>query len=161
MATDTDRHEMERILQGESIGHLALAAGDELYLVPLNYTYLEGRILFHCGLEGRKLDLIRRSPSVCFEVSRQTSPPVPHAGDACDAPFESVICWGEARIIDDVAERQAILNEFQARYDTPAKTREPIPLERTANCGAVEITVTRMTGRRCAGEEKTSWEWEA
>jgi len=161
MPTDTDRCEMERILQEESIGHLAMAADDDLYVIPLNYTYVGGRILFHCALEGKKLDSIRRNPGVCFEVSRQNGPPVPHAGDACDAPFESVICWGQARAIDDLEERQAMLNVFQARYDTPAKKREPISPERTAKCGAVEITVTRMTGRQCAGEEKASWEWEA
>jgi hypothetical protein len=158
---DADRREMEGILQDEVIGHLALAADGEVYVVPLNYTYLDGKVLFHCALQGRKLDMIRRNPGVCFEVSRQNGPPVAHGAETCDAPFESVICWGRARIIEDVAERQAVLNAFQARYDTPAKKREPIPLERTEKCGAVEITVARMTGRRFAGEEKTRWEWSA
>ena len=72
-----------------------------------------------------------------------------------------MLCWGEARIIDDLDERQAILNEFQSRFDTPDHKREPISLERTAKCGAVEITVTRMTGRKVSGKDKLVWEWEA
>jgi uncharacterized protein len=159
MPSSSDLAEMERILQSEAIGHLAMTADGELYLVPLNYTYLDGKILFHCALQGRKLDLMRRNPNVCFEVSRQEGLPAEHAGDPCDTPFESVICWGRARIIDDLAEREAILNAFQARYSTPERPRSPVAPERVEKCGAVEISVTRMTGRRVHAEAKTSWTW--
>ena len=155
------RTRMEQILCAETAGHLAMSHDGELYLVPLNYTYVDGRILFHCALEGRKLDMIRANPNVCFEVSRQEGQPAPHAGELCDAPFESVICWGTARVIEDVQERQRILHEFQARYAKYGQAREPISLERAEKCGAVEITVTRMTGRRRKGEECGDWEWEA
>jgi nitroimidazol reductase NimA-like FMN-containing flavoprotein (pyridoxamine 5'-phosphate oxidase superfamily) len=156
-----DRERMEQVLTTESIGHLAMAWGDELYLVPLNYTYVDGRILFHCALEGKKLDMIRANPNVCFEVSRQEGQPAPHAGELCDAPFESVICWGTARVIDDVHERQQVLHEFQARYAKYGQAPEPIALDRAEKCGAVEITVTRMTGRRRKGKECGDWECEA
>jgi nitroimidazol reductase NimA-like FMN-containing flavoprotein (pyridoxamine 5'-phosphate oxidase superfamily) len=156
-----DRQRMEQILCAESVGHVAMTDGDELYLLPLNYTYVDGRILFHCALEGKKLDMIRANPKVCFEVSRQEGQPAPHAGELCDAPFESVICWGTARIIDDVRERQRVLHEFQARYAKYGQAPEPIPLERAEKCGAVEITVTRMTGRRRKASECGDWQWEA
>jgi nitroimidazol reductase NimA-like FMN-containing flavoprotein (pyridoxamine 5'-phosphate oxidase superfamily) len=151
---------METILREGDLGYLTFVS-DEPYGIPINYTYSGGRILFHCALEGKKLDLIRGNPRVCFAVCRQEGHPTPHAGEACDNPFESVLCWGNARIIDDLEARQAILNEFQARYDLPDKPRPPISLEGTAKCGAVEITVTRMTGRKVSGKEKLAWEWEA
>jgi nitroimidazol reductase NimA-like FMN-containing flavoprotein (pyridoxamine 5'-phosphate oxidase superfamily) len=154
-----EREVMEGFLREETVGHLAMACGDELYIVPLSYTYVDGRILFHCALQGRKLDMIRRNPNVCFEVSRQERPPGPHSEDPCDAPFESVICWGIARVIDHAHERQAVLNAFQARHDEPDGPREPISLERAATCGAVEIRVTRMTGRRFPGKDRLVWEF--
>ncbi len=58
-----DKAQMEAILRSEAVGHLAMAADGEVYLVPLNYTYDEGRILFHCALQGRKLDMIRAQPN--------------------------------------------------------------------------------------------------
>jgi nitroimidazol reductase NimA-like FMN-containing flavoprotein (pyridoxamine 5'-phosphate oxidase superfamily) len=158
--SDSDRQCMEQIVREGDIGYLALTS-DEPYVIPINYAYCDGRLLFHCALEGRKLDLIRANPTVCMAVARQEGHPAPHAGDACDNPFESVLCWGEARVIDDLDERQRILNEFQARYDTPEHQREPISLDRAEKCGAVEITVTRMTGRKVSGKEKLRWEWEA
>ena len=156
-----DRTRMEQILSAQTIGHLAMTCDGDLYLVPINYAYVEGRILFHCALEGKKLDMIRKNPNVCFEVSRQEGQPVPHAGELCDAAFESVVCWGTARFIDDVEERQRVLHEFQARYANYDQAPEPISLERAEKCGAIEITVTRMTGRRRKGDECGDWEWEA
>lgn len=156
-----DRTRMEQILCAESVGHLAMSLDGALYLVPINYTYVDGRILFHCALEGKKLDMIRANPNVCFEVSRQEGQPAPHAGELCDAPFESVICWGTARVVEDVEERQRVLHEFQTRYAKYGQAPEPISLERAEKCGAVEITVNRMTGRRRKGNECGDWEWEA
>ena len=156
----TDKECMERILCEGDIGHLAFVS-DEPYVIPINYTYSRGRILFHCALEGKKLDLIRTNPRVCFEASSQEGHPAPHAADVCDAPWESVLCWGEARIVDDLEERQAILEEFQERYDYPKGARNPVTPERVKGCGAVEITVRRMTGRKVSGSDKCAWEWEA
>jgi nitroimidazol reductase NimA-like FMN-containing flavoprotein (pyridoxamine 5'-phosphate oxidase superfamily) len=157
----SEKERMEEILRRESIGHLAMAGGGELYLIPINYTYATGgRILFHCAPKGRKLDMIRANPAVCFEVSSQEGEPVEHGGRACDAPFESVICWGRARVVDDLAERQRILQEFQVRYATPEKPRESLGLDRAEGCGCVEITVTRMTGRRAQAQDSARWFWE-
>jgi len=152
---------METLLTTETIGHLALAVGGEAYVVPLNFAYVEGRILFHCALEGKKLDMIRQNPQVCFAVSREEGQAVEHKADNCDAPFESVLCFGEARVVEDMPARIRVLNEFQARFCTEANPRKPIGEDRAVKCGAVEITVTRMTGRRFAGKDKQFWEWEA
>ena len=156
----TDKEQMEAILHDEDVGRLGLALDNEPYVVPINYTYVDGRILVHCALEGRKLDFIRKNPNVCFEVSRQEGRPTSHAGDLCSAPFESVLCFGAARIIEDVHERRGLLSIFQERFSTPSKEREPISRERAEKCGAIEIRVSRMTGRRRAGKEKVAWEWQ-
>ena len=156
-----DKTQMEAILRSEEVGHLAMAAAGEIYLVPLNYTYYEGRILFHCALQGRKLDMIRAQPNVCFEVCRQDGPPMEHQGQNCDSPFVSVICWGSARVINDVEERQEVLTAFQERHSTPEQPRAPITLERVEACGAVAITVTRMTGRQAKSDNDARWAWDA
>lgn len=155
-----DKARMEAILRREVIGHLALADGDELYMVPLNYTYHEGKILFHCSLEGKKLDMIRRNSRVCFEVCHQYADPAEHGPEGCDAPFDSVLCWGTARIIDDLDERKVVLDAFQARYPKPdGSPRGGVPIERVKGCGAVVIRVERMTGRYWAGKVQENWEW--
>ena len=155
-----DLRTMEAIIQAEDLGHLGLIADGEVYVVPINYTYAGRRVLMHCALEGRKLDLIRANPSVCFTVARQEGRPSPHAGDICDNAFESVICWGQARVVEDPAERRGILEEFQSRYDTSRGPRPPVTDQQVQRCGAIEVRVSRMTGRR-GGKHKESWSWEA
>jgi nitroimidazol reductase NimA-like FMN-containing flavoprotein (pyridoxamine 5'-phosphate oxidase superfamily) len=47
------RDEMEGPLQAESIGYLGLPMNGTPYVVPLNYSYSEGTIIFHWPLRER------------------------------------------------------------------------------------------------------------
>ena len=148
------RKEMERILQEEVLGYLGLAGEEQPYVVPLNYAYTDGRILFHCALEGQKLDSIRRNPRVCFTVGRQTGEVRDHAGSPCHVDSDSVICYGRAKMLDDPTERATALNTFNRRYRPEAPD---IPQERVEQCMAVEITITEMTGRQERDRQRTYW----
>lgn len=151
------KDEMEALLRQEVLGYLGLAGDGQPYVVPLNYAYAEGRILFHCALQGYKLDHIRAHPQVCFTVARQTGRVREHAGqDPCQVDSDSVICYGRARIIESVEERKALLDLFNRRYNPDA---EPISQERAEKCGAVEITIEEMTGRRERKNGVTYWQY--
>jgi nitroimidazol reductase NimA-like FMN-containing flavoprotein (pyridoxamine 5'-phosphate oxidase superfamily) len=151
------KEEMEALLRQETLGYLGLAAGGWPYVVPLNYVYAEGTILFHCALAGEKLDDIRANPQVCFTVAHQTGRVRDHAGqNPCHVDSDSVICFGRARIVEAVEERQALLDVFNRRFNPDA---EPISQKRTENCGAVEITIEEMTGRRERERGVTYWQY--
>ena len=149
------KSEMEALLQQEAVGYLGLSADGQPYVVPLNYAYAEGKILVHCALTGKKLGHIRANPRVCFSVGRQTGRVREHAGqDPCHIDSDSVICYGRARIVETAKERKALLDLFNRRFNPDA---EPISQERAENCGAVEITVEEMTGRRERESGVTYW----
>jgi hypothetical protein len=151
------RDEMEKLLQAESIGYLGLSMNGTPYVVPLNYSYSEGTIIFHCALEGKKLDFMRTNPLVCFTVGRQAGPVRDHAGgNLCHVDTDSVICHGTSRIIDDLEERKIALNAFNRRFRPDAPD---IPMERVQNCGVVEIKILEMTGRRERDRKKTYWRY--
>ena len=110
-----------------------------------------------CALTGKKLDYIRANPDVCFTIARQSGQVRRHAeGDPCHLDSDSVICYGKAHIIDDVQERQAVLNEFNRCFNPDAND---ITLESAAKCGAVVIDITEMTGRREQEDETTYWRY--
>jgi nitroimidazol reductase NimA-like FMN-containing flavoprotein (pyridoxamine 5'-phosphate oxidase superfamily) len=148
------REEMEQILREEVLGYLGLAGAEQPYVVPLNYAYAAGKILFHCALTGQKLDAIRRNPRVCFTVGRQTGEVRDHAGAPCHVDSDSVVCYGRARLIGDPGERAAALNAFNRRFRPEAPD---IPRERVEQCMAVEITITEMTGRQERDRRRTYW----
>lgn len=151
------REEMEQILREEVVGYLGLADEGQPYVVPLNYAYADGKIVFHCALSGQKLDYIRRNPEVCFAVGRQAGEMRDHSGAPCHVDSTSVLCFGTARLVEDIAEREAVLNRFNRRFRPEAADLAP---ERVKNCMAVEITVRRMTGRKEQGRKCTYWKAE-
>lgn len=149
------RREMETILLEETIGYLGMSAKDEPYVVPLNYGYADGRILFHCALAGEKIEHLRANPRVCFTVGRQEGNIRRHAeGDPCHTNNDSVICRGNARIIEDQEERALALNEFNRCFQADA---DAIPAADVAKCLAVEIEIVEMTGRQERDGERVYW----
>jgi uncharacterized protein len=152
---ETSLIEMETFLQEATIGYLGLSRDGKPYVVPLNYAYIDGKIYFHCALSGQKLDYLHANPKVCFTVGRQRGDVSRHGeGDPCHPDNDSVICYGTARVIDDVAERHDILNEFNRYFDESAGE---ISLDAAAKCGVVEITVDEMTGRSERDRKCTFW----
>jgi nitroimidazol reductase NimA-like FMN-containing flavoprotein (pyridoxamine 5'-phosphate oxidase superfamily) len=151
------REEMERILREETVGYLGLSMEGIPYVVPLNYGYVEGRILFHCALTGKKLDYLKANPHVCFTVGRQSGRVLRHPqGALCHVENDSVICYGTARIAEGVEERKKILDAFN-RCLQPGP--EEITLEVASTCCAVEIEITEMTGRQQRALEHTYWRY--
>jgi nitroimidazol reductase NimA-like FMN-containing flavoprotein (pyridoxamine 5'-phosphate oxidase superfamily) len=149
------REEMEAILREVSFGFLGMAMAGEPYVVPLNYAYTGGKILFHCALEGKKLDYLASNPMVCFTVARQVGAVQRHnEGDPCHMDSESVVCYGTARVIDDLEERTTALNAFNHYFRPDA---EGLSAKSVTECAAVEIAVVQMTGRRERDRKLTCW----
>jgi nitroimidazol reductase NimA-like FMN-containing flavoprotein (pyridoxamine 5'-phosphate oxidase superfamily) len=72
------------------------------------------------------------------------------------SPSDSVICYGKARILEDLDERKVALNAFNRRFKPGA---EDISMERVVNCCVVEIRITEMTGRQERERKRTCWRY--
>jgi uncharacterized protein len=148
--------QMEEILRREAWGVLGVIVDGEPYCVPLNHAYVDGKILFHCALEGRKLDGIRATPRVSFTVAWQSGEVKPHECRACHPSCDSVMCHGPARIVEDVEEKQRLLNVFNRAFRPDAK---PLELNHLLQAACVEIDVDEMTGRVERDMQYTLYRW--
>ena len=149
--------EIESILRQETLGYLGLSMNGIPYVVPLNFGYVEGKILFHCSLTGKKLDYLKANPQVCFSVGRQSGKVVRHPqGALCKTDHDSVICYGVARIIENVEERRRVLETFNHCLQPGA---DEITLKAASKCCAVEIKIIEMTGRQQRGVKHTYWRY--
>ncbi len=83
MLGDLTRAQIEKVLFSEVIARLGCVDGDRAYVVPVTYAY-DGRFVYGHSAEGEKIRLMRRNPSVCFEVERVEDL----------ANWQSVIAWG-------------------------------------------------------------------
>lgn len=140
--------EMEGILREAEIGRLGTCAGGKPYVVPLNFAYDNGKIVFHCARRGKKLENIAQNSRVCFEVD---SGQVIQADEPCDFSFRyrSVIAYGEASVYTDprkMVEALRLLVDKYALGMSGQLTAEAV--SRYENLSVVEITVDEMTGKR-------------
>ena len=106
----TDKNRILEILDTARVLHLGLCAGDEPYVVPMNYGYAEedGRLVLylHSAVRGKKLDMIRQNPKVFFELCCEL---VPFAGKVpCQygLSYSSLMGRGTATVVEDVEEKK-------------------------------------------------------
>lgn len=141
-----DRGEMEGILGRAAVGRLGVVADKEPYVVPLNFAYADGRIYFHTGLEGRKLEAIQNSPRVCFEVDEPLEVAPNEMACLFTMYYRSVIAWGKARLLDDDSEKMKALELLLAKYAGGNKY-EPPPEHALVIVNVCEIEIEKMTAK--------------
>lgn len=110
----TDQSQIVEILDKCKILHLAMIDGDEPYVIAMNYGYtMEGdklTIYMHGATAGRKLDILKANPKVCFEMDCDV---IPFDGKvACQygTSYSSIVGKGTAEIIEDVEGKKEALS---------------------------------------------------
>lgn len=102
----TDRDAILEILDKCMILHLGLVDGDEPYIVPMNYGYtMDGdklTLYLHGAAKGRKLDIIRVNPKVCFEMECDVEPFEGRVACQYGTTYASIMGHGIAEIVEDV-----------------------------------------------------------
>jgi nitroimidazol reductase NimA-like FMN-containing flavoprotein (pyridoxamine 5'-phosphate oxidase superfamily) len=125
---DLSRDEVDELLRTQFVARIGCAAGGEIYVVPIIYAY-DGEAFYVASVEGRKVEMMRAEPRVCFEVDRY------EAGS-----WRSAIAYGRYEELqgDDV---ERALDLLAARFG-----RER---QRSAGPGTVvfRIVLDEVTGR--------------
>jgi len=135
----TDQKKMETLLAQAPVGHLGLYDGEEPYVVPFNFAHKNSQIYMHSAFEGRKIDIMRQYPRVCFAVDEFLGydPTVPFTS------YRSVMCFGTIRLLDssDDPEYLEALEVINQKYEPGA--------EMQCKSGALVICldIDVMTGR--------------
>jgi nitroimidazol reductase NimA-like FMN-containing flavoprotein (pyridoxamine 5'-phosphate oxidase superfamily) len=146
----TDRAELLRILRAARVCRLAMSDVDRPYLVPLSYALDGEDLVLHSARTGRKIDILRRNPAVCFEVEEGVEVAVGPSPCETGMRFRTVIGHGVAELVEDLAERARLLGLFGPRYGAPDRQLPARELERTA---VLRIRVRELTGKRCPAED--------
>lgn len=140
-----DQKEIEDILKACSVCRLAMVDGDKPYLVPMNFGYREGALYLHSAREGKKIELIKKNPQVCFEVDEIVQ--FRKAKLACDwgVEYKSVVGSGKAVFLSGPEEKRRAFDIIMAQYSGEAYDYPDAMLERTL---VIKIEIERMTGKK-------------
>lgn len=164
--------ELAEFLNGMSFGFLGTV--DEQgnpRVTPLNFVYLEGNFYFHGSHAGGKMDSIRRQQRVCFTVADEYALIPSYFSDpslACPATayFKSVTAYGAAELVEDSAEKAAVLSRFMNKLQPeggfdPIDADDPKYRPRLKGVAVVRIVPAELTakfkfGQNLKEEERAS-----
>lgn len=100
----TDLDEILSIINDCKVIHLAMVDDGEPYLLPLNFGYTceGGAFSFFChsAREGRKLDILRKNPTVAFEMDCRGALDEHDVACQCGYYFASVTGVGHVEFLD-------------------------------------------------------------
>ena len=121
--------------------------------MPLNFGFSENdgefKVYFHCASEGKKIELIKKNPKVCFEV--HTMERITGEGEsACvySCAYESVIGFGCARELTSHDEKKEALIKIMEN----CTGREfDFNENQTRGVTVFEIAFSEVTGKRSKG----------
>ena len=94
-----DNEQIESLLKHNIIGRLGFCENGKSYVLPISYAY-DGKYIYCHSFEGRKLEVMRKFPQVCFQVDKMANM----------ANWESLLVWGKFEEIKDPEERKAALS---------------------------------------------------
>jgi nitroimidazol reductase NimA-like FMN-containing flavoprotein (pyridoxamine 5'-phosphate oxidase superfamily) len=129
------------LLRRGSIARLGCIAGNEPYVVPVNYVCDGESVLVH-SLPGRKVAAMRANPRVCLQVDEIED----------ELGWKSVLAFGSYEEITDAQERGRAMNRLLSRFPklTPVEsyiagdTNTPAPI-------VFRIRVDKISGL-CEGD---------
>jgi len=135
--------EIENLLRQEITGRIGCHADDVTYVVPISYSY-DGTYIYARTFEGMKLNMMRKNPSVCFQVDHMQNM----------ANWQSVIAWGK---FEELTEKQLRNNALKHLIDrhVPLIASKTVQLTAEWPFPAVDLEVIKGVVFRIKVEKKT------
>lgn len=138
--------EIELVLEKERVVRLGFAADDEMYVVPVFYTWFDGAL---CGLTtpGRKTVMAEGSSAVAFQVD----------STANTGPFEWASVSGEGtwEVVTDQAEYGVFAAQLSSSLSDAPEWAAQMLQQRFMRLGMIawRIRPERISGRAHGPEE--------
>ena len=134
----------EAVLNRCTSGVMGLNGDDGYpYTVPLSYVYSDGKIYFHSGKNGYKVECLMNNPKVSFTVIDEDM----IVSEEFTTYFRSAIITGKTRIVDGDEYYKAfklIVEKYSGDLSEEVKTKA---INECKNAYIIAIDITSMTGK--------------
>ena len=141
-----DKNTIESIIKRATVCRIGLSENNVPYIVPLNFGYENNCLYFHSAKEGKKIDMIRKNNSVCFEIDMDNE--LVEAENACGwgMKYYSIIGFGKAFLVDDFDEKRKALDIIMEHYS--GKSSFEYSEEAVINAAIIKVEMESMTGKK-------------
>jgi len=141
----TDRIKIESIIQSSVVCRLGMLDENRPYIVPLCFGYKENTLYFHSANKGRKIDILKKNNTVCFEFDIDYEPI--KADNPCEwgMIYKSVIGFGKAYLVNDFKAKCAALDIIMQQYSDETFD---YPKTKIKNTLVIKVEIEHMTGKQ-------------
>lgn len=101
----TDKSVLEEILKQAQICRLAMIDNGLPYILPFNFGFHENCIFIHSAPVGKKIDLLKENPLVCFEIEQKAEIITDEIACNWSTLYRSVVGYGNVEIVTDFEEK--------------------------------------------------------
>lgn len=139
-----DDIQIDELFNSQVMGRIGCHDGETVYVVPISYVF-DGNSIYAHSFEGMKISIMRKNPSVCFQVDNTKD--LSH--------WSSAIGWGTFEEISNEEERLYAFRQLNSRR-LPLVTSETMHLnnfwpflEMEESTGGIffKIVLHKKTGR--------------
>ena len=141
-----DQGKIEAIIDRCIVCRIAMVDKNAPYIVPLNFGFADNTLYFHSALKGRKIDILKINPEVCFEFDENVELIPDKGGKACGwgAQFKSVIGFGTASFVTDPGDKKNALNIIMGHYTGKSFEFSDMDVNQVA---IIRVDIREMTGK--------------
>ena len=142
----TNRKEIDEILSNAPICRIGLIDQEAPYLVPMNFGYKDNCLYFHSAPKGKKIEILKKNPIVCFEVEDDLS--LINTGIPCkwSMQYKSVIGYGTASFITEPHQKQQALSIIIEHY-APG-TKYEFPEKNLQEVLIIKVEINKISGKK-------------
>ena len=141
------KSEMEGIIQKCKVCYLGMSGENNMpYVLPFNFGYKDPFIYLHSGLEGKKIEIMKKFPSVCAVFSTDHELAFQSEKVACSygMKFRSVLVFGKIVFIEDAESKIEAMNIIMKNYVEKEFTYSAPAI---GNIAVFKIDISEMTGK--------------
>ena len=110
----TNPEQIRHILDSGKVLHLGLSVNDEPYVVPMNYGYTmeDGKLVIylHSAVKGKKLEMVRTNPRVCFNIDCDRMPFEGRVPCQYGMVYSSILGRGTAALVEDPEDKMEAMS---------------------------------------------------
>lgn len=141
----TDKTEIRDIIRKSKVCKLAMCNGERPYLVPMCFGFKDDTLFFHSATRGKKIDILKKNPHVCFEFEALTQ--VIKSAKACrwGMKYQSVIGYGKVEFVEDAGAKREAFDIIMKQYADGTFSYEDAAIESTV---VLKVKIQSMTGKK-------------
>lgn len=104
MFREMNEEQINELFRQQVMGRIGCYDGESVYVVPISYVYDNNCIYAH-SQEGMKISIMRKNPSVCFQVDNTRD----------FSNWVSIIGWGKFEEITEETEKAEAFRKLNSR----------------------------------------------